>query len=515
MDDSRDVFRMRRRGLLLAAPALALCGALPARGAGGNPFALGVASGEPTPTGVVLWTRLAPDPLRGGGMPDAPVPVEWVIAEDEALRRPVRSGRVMAVAEEAHSVHLELDGLRPDRWYWYRFTAMGEASSIGRTRTAPAPGTMPRGLHIAVANCQQYEHGHYGAHRHIAASAPDLVAFLGDYIYEASWGRNLVRSHGGPTARSLEEYRNRHALYRSDPDLQDAHAACPWLVTWDDHEVSNDYANDIGEGERGAAFLARRAGAYQAFWEHMPLPRSAKPEGPNARIFRRAVFGDLAEFHILDDRQYRDPQPCQVPDRGGAPRVTEENCPSLNEPARSLLGAAQEAWLGDGLREGRARWPVILQQTRMARLGTGQGAPVYWTDGWDGYPAARRRLLEALAERPAGQATPLVLGGDIHAFLAAELRPDFDRPETPAVAVEFVATSITSQNNARYAARYPRDPHIAFADASRRGWLSLRLTAERAEAAMEAVLDPREADTEAETLRRFAVEPRQARLLPG
>lgn len=504
-----------RRGLVLAAPALALCGALPARGASGQPFSLGVASGDPSPEGVVLWTRLAPDPLRGGGMPDAPVPVEWVIAEDEALRRPLRQGRVLARPEEAHSVHLEVDGLRPGRWYWYRFAAMGEASPTGRTRTAPAPGSMPREIRIALGSCQHYEHGLFGAHRLIADSAPDLVAFLGDYIYEASWGRNLVRSHGGPTARTLAEYRNRHALYRSDPDLQAAHAACPWLVTWDDHEVANDYADDIGEAERGEAFLARRAAGYRAFWEHMPLPRRAKPRGPHAQLFRRAAFGDLAEFHILDDRQYRHPQPCQLPGRGGAPRVTEENCPILHDPARSLLGAAQEAWLAEGLRRGRARWPVILQQTRMARLGAGQGAPIYWTDGWDGYPAARRRLIEALAARPAGQATPLVMGGDIHAFLAAELRPDFDRPETPAVAVEFVATSITSQSNARYAAQYPRDPHIVFGDAAHRGWLALRLTPDAAEAGMQALADVRRADTAAAPLRRFAVEAGRARLLDG
>jgi alkaline phosphatase D len=487
---------------------------MPAWGAASSPFSLGVASGEPSAARIVLWTRLAPDPVRGGGMPDEPVAVDWVIADDEALRRPVRQGRVMAWPHEAHSVHVEVEGLQPDRWYWYRFTAMGETSPTGRTRTAPAPGTMPRELRIAVASCQQYEHGYYGVHRHIAASAPDVVAFLGDYIYEASWGRNLVRSHGGPTARTLEDYRNRYALYRADADLQAAHAACPWLITWDDHEVSNDYAGDIGERERGEVFLARRAAAYQAFWEHMPLPRSAKPVGPHARIFRRAAFGNLAEFHILDDRQYRDPQPCQPPDRGGATRVTEASCPALIDPARSMLGTEQEAWLSDGINRSRAQWTVILQQTRMARLGSGQDAATYWTDGWDGYPAARKRLLDTLAsQRDAG--APLVLGGDLHAFIAAELRPDFDRPETPTVAVELVGTSVTSQNNARYAERYPGDPHIAFADASRRGWLALRVTPNVTHAEMQTVVDATSPVTPAETLRRFAIEAGQPRLLPG
>ncbi len=506
---------MRRRTLLLAAPALALSGGLPARAAAGDPFALGVASGDPSATGVVLWTRLAPDPLRGGGMPEAPVEVSWLLAEDEALRRPVRQGRVMALPGEAHSVHLEIEGLQADRWYWYRFTAMGAASAVGRTRTAPAPGTLPRALHIAVASCQQYEQGYFGAHRHIAASSPDLVAFLGDYIYEASWGRNLVRSHGAPTARTLEDYRNRHALYRADADLQAAHAACPWLVTWDDHEVSNDYADDVGEQERGEPFLARRAAAYQAFWEHMPLPRAAKPAGPRAQLFRRAAFGDLADLHVLDDRQYRDVQPCQPPGRGGGTRVTEAQCPALNDPARSLLGTAQEAWLAQGLRDGRSRWTLILQQTRMARLRGGPGDPVYWTDGWDGYPAARRRLLDALSLRGPGQGTPLVLGGDIHAFLAAELWPDFDRAETPPMAVEFVTSSITSQNGTRYPASFPRNPHIAFADASRRGWIELRLTPEAATAALRTVDDVTDPASAAATHRRFAVEQGRPRLLAG
>ncbi len=507
---------MKRRTLLLAAPALALSGALPARAAALYPFTLGVGSGEPAPSGFVLWTRLAPDPLAGGGMPAVPVAVDWQIAEDEAFRRVVREGRVEAVPDEAHAVHLEIDGLRPGRWYWYRFAAMGERSQAGRARTAPAPGTMPAELRLAVASCQQYEQGYFAAHRHIAASAPDLVAFLGDYIYEASWGRNLVRSHGGPTARTLGDYRNRYALYRTDADLQAAHAACPWMVTWDDHEVSNDYANDIGERERGPPFLARRAAAYQAFWEHMALPRSAKPNGPDARIFRSASFADLAGFVVLDDRQYRDPQPCQPPDRGGATRVTVSTCPAVLDPGRTMLGAAQEAWFADTVARAQARWTLVLQQTRMARLGSGQGEPVYWTDGWDGYQAARRRLLETLgARRRDSPGAPLVLGGDIHAFLAAELRPDFDRPETAPVAVEFVATSITSQNRRHYAAHYPRDPHIAFADAARRGWLALRLTRDRAEAAMMALADVTDPGTSAYVHRRFAVEPERSQLLVG
>ena len=502
-----------RRTALLAAPGLALAGAIQAQPRA--PFTLGVASGEPTPSGVVLWTRLAPEPLRPDGGMQAPVPVDWVVAEDPGLRRIVARGQEMAVAEEAHSVHAEVAGLRPGRDYWYRFMAMGAASPVGRTRTAPAAGAMPQRLRLAIASCQQYEHGYYGAHRHIAASAPDLVLFLGDFIYEASWGRNLVRHHDTPTARTLADYRARHALYRGDEDLQASCAAAPWMVTWDDHEVSNDYANDVGERERGAPFLERRAAGYRAFWEHQPLPRSMKPQGPNARIFRRAAFGGLAEIHMLDDRQYRDPQACQRPDRGGATRVTLENCPELADPARSILGRDQEAWLLDGLRQGRSRWTLVAQQTRFARFGGDRTPPVYWTDGWDGYPASRRRILDALAVRRPDQGTPLVLGGDIHAFFAADLRPDFDRAETPSVAVELVGTSITSQNNARYAERYAQDPHVLFADAAYRGWLDVTLTRGRAEARMMALRDVRDRMTDAFPLKSFVVEAGRPRLQPG
>jgi len=502
-----------RRSALLAAPGLALTGAIQAQTR--TPFTLGVASGEPTPTGVVLWTRLAPEPLRPDGGMNVPVPVAWEIAEDQGLRRIVARGQEIAAAEEAHSVHAEVTGLRPGRDYWYRFIAAGVASPVGRTRTAPAPGSMPDRFRIAVASCQQYEQGYFGAHRLIAASAPDLMLFLGDFIYERSWGRNLVRHHNAPEARSLDDYRVRHALYRTDEDLQAACAAAPWMVTWDDHEVSNDYANDVGERERGAPFLERRAAGYRAFWEHQPLPRSMKPRGPHARIHRSAAFGGLFDLHMLDDRQYRDPQACQAPDRGGAPRVSLEACPQMADPARSILGREQEAWLLDGLRRGRSRWTLIAQQTRFARFGSDRTPATYWTDCWDGYPASRRRILDALAARRADQGTPVVLGGDIHAFFAADLRPDFDRPETPSVAAELVGTSITSQSSARFAERYAHEPHFLFGDATYRGWLDVTLTRGRAEARMMALRDVRDRIAQGFTLKSFVVEAGRPRLLPG
>ncbi|WP_426956489.1 alkaline phosphatase D family protein [Muricoccus radiodurans] len=512
-DRARTLILPRRRSLLragLALPGLALLGCAGARAAE-DPFSLGVASGEPGPDHVVLWTRLAPQPRNGGGMAPDPVPVDWVVARDPALRDVAQRGQATAVPEDAHSVHADIRGLEPDRPYWYRFTALGVASPVGRTRTAPRAGAMPASLRFAVASCQQYEHGYFGAYRHMVAEEPDVVVFLGDYIYEASWGRNLVRHHDSPTARDLEGYRDRYALYKSDPDLQAAHAAAPWLVTWDDHEVSNDYANDRGERERDEPFLARRAAAYKAFWEHMPLPESVRPRGASARIFRRADFGDLAAFHILDDRQYRDHQPCQRPDRGGATRVRAGECAERDDPARSLLGLEQERWLRDGLASSSARWNILAQQTRMARLGGGD-PPVYWTDGWDGYPAARRRLMDALTETRARN--PIVIGGDIHAHLVAELRPDFDRPETPPVAVEFTGTSITSQGG-RYRETYPNEPHIAYANGDHRGYVTVALTPGAAQAELRAVASVADRNTGISTLRRYRVESGRSGLLPS
>jgi alkaline phosphatase D len=218
-------------------PALAACAQGPVRFSG-NPFSLGIASGYPHPGGMVLWTRITglQDPVA--------VPVQWEVADDEAMRKVVASGTEQARPEWAHSVHAEPQGLEPDRWYWYRFTAGGAQTQVGRTRTAPAAGMQPARLRFAFASCQHYEQGFFGAYRHMVADQPDLLVFLGDYIYESSWGRDHVRKHDVSEPYTLEAYRARYTQYKADPDLQAAHAACPWIVTWDDHEVDNDYADD-------------------------------------------------------------------------------------------------------------------------------------------------------------------------------------------------------------------------------------------------------------------------------
>ncbi len=224
-----------------------------------DPFTLGVASGYPTPNDVVLWTRLAPSPLApGGGMPSEVVTVEWEIASDAQFRQH-RRARVLeyAVPDWAHSVHVEPGGLEAGRPYWYRFTAGGVRSPVGRTATAPARGATPERLRLAVASCQQYEHGYYTAYQAMVADEPDLILHLGDYIYELSWGERRIRSHDAPECHSLDDYRARYALYKSDPLLRAAHAACPWLLTWDDHEVENDYAADVSEEDDGPNGFSR------------------------------------------------------------------------------------------------------------------------------------------------------------------------------------------------------------------------------------------------------------------
>jgi alkaline phosphatase D len=405
------------------------------------PFALGVASGDPSHDGVVLWTRIAPDPLRGGGAPPEALEVGWELAVDDGMRRIVGRGSTVAEPDLGHSVHVELDGLEPDRWYWYRFHVGGETSPVGRTRTLPPPGAMPHHLRFAFASCQHYEDGYYTAYRHMAAEELDVVVHLGDYIYEYGGEVQRVRMHTGGEVRTLDDYRNRYALYKGDPDLQAAHAAFPWIVTWDDHEVDNNYANGVAEDSQPTgAFLARRASAYQAYYEHLPLRRGSLPSGPAMQIYRAASFGGLARFFVLDTRQFRSDQPC-----GDGLKLV---CPGVYDPAATLLGAEQEAWLFEGLAASDARWNVLAQQVLMARLDSEPGPPLeVYMDNWNGYDAARRRVLDFLATRR--PANPVVLTGDIHSSWVCDLKRDFDEPDSPTVATELVGTSISSGGDGR------------------------------------------------------------------
>jgi alkaline phosphatase D len=402
----------------------------------GPPFSLGVASGDPSPDGVVLWTRLAPVPLDGGGMPDESVEVAWTVARDERMTQVVQSGTVVATPELGHSVHVEVTGLEPDRWYWYRFRSGGEVSRVGRTRTFPAPGAPVSQMRLAFVSCQHYETGFFTAYRHMLEDDLDLVVHLGDYIYEYEGRDGRARKHTGDEIELLGDYRNRYALYKMDPDLQAAHARFPFVVTWDDHEVDNNYAADVSEDDLPAElFLRRRAEAYQAYFEHMPLRRAAQPAGSRMQLYRQLSFGDLASFFVLDTRQYRTDQPCG--DRSGP------SCAGVVAPEATLLGDEQELWLTDGLDRSSSRWNVLPQQVMMARVDRAPGDEERISmDQWSGYEAARRRLMEFLATRR--PANPVVLTGDIHTNWVNDLKVDYADEAAPVVATEFVGTSITS-----------------------------------------------------------------------
>jgi alkaline phosphatase D len=444
-----------------------------------TPFTLGIASGYPHTSGMTLWTRIAPrDPLA---IAQSAIEVTWEVASDDGFRRIAARGRALAAPEWAHSIHAGVTGLEPGRVYWYRFRAGGATSPVGRTRTAPAPGANESRMRFAFAACQQYEQGYYVAYRHMAGEDLDLVVHLGDYIYESSWGRNHVRSHASGEPYTLADYRARYALYKSDDDLQAAHAAFPWLVTWDDHEVDNDYANDRSQDlDPPEVFLARRAAAYQAYYEHMPLPAWARPSGANMQLYAALGYGRLASFFVLDGRQYKSHQVCPRPGRGGSSVTRDEECAARLDPALTFLGSRQEAWLYERLGASSARWNVIAQQTLMAQTDRLAGdAVAYWTDGWDGYPRARERLLTALSA--SGRSNPIVLSGDVHMSAVTDLKVNFADTKAPVVATEFVCPSISSQgpSGARTQQFMQENPHIRFADGTRRGYCTMELTPKR------------------------------------
>ncbi len=404
------------------------------------PFQLGVASGDPTADGVVLWTRLAPLPLAGGGMPAEPVPVRWEIAQDERFTIIARRGEAVALPEFAHSVHVEVDGLQPARWYWYRFHVGAEVSAVGRTRTLPAAATLPERFRFAFVSCQNFEQGLFTAYEHLAKEELELVIHLGDYIYEYAGKDNLVRKHQGPECTTLDGYRTRYAQYKQDPALQAMHAAVPWLVTADDHEFDNNCASLISEeaGVTPQVFAARRAAAYQAFYEHMPLRRAALPKNGDMLLFRRVQAGRLADFHVLDTRQYRSDQPCGDHNK--------PQCAEALSSDQTMLGSAQREWLLAGLGGSQAGWNVLAQQVMMGRVDRKPGEGVaYCMDQWPGYEMERRQLLRFFHERKVPN--PVVLTGDIHTNWANELIADFDDLGGRVVASEFVGTSISSSGN--------------------------------------------------------------------
>ncbi|MEG3124086.1 alkaline phosphatase D family protein [Sphingomonas sp. GB1N7] len=511
---------LTRRTLILASAGSAALLSVGARGALRLPpglFTLGIASGDPSPDGFVLWTRLAPLPLDAdGGMPPVTVPVRWEVAEDEGFARIVRSGVVRAEARWGHSVHVDVAGLRPARRYFYRFIAGGEASPVGRTITAPAVGAKVDRLRVCFGSCQKYEVGRYGAYAHIVADDPDLVLFLGDYIYEdkVKDGDEAVRRLDLSEAVDLAGYRARYAAYKLDPLLQAAHRAAPWVLTWDDHEVANDYggARDQNNSDP-AVFLARRAAAYQAYYEHQPLRAATRPNRDGGmHLYRTLDWGQLAQFQILDDRQYRGLPACQPPElaeRHLRYRSLIEACVTLGDPHRSMLGERQDRWLMTALAATRAQWNVLAQQTLMhqqVRIDSGhpERGDQFGADTWSGFPAARDRIFRRWAE--VGTGNPIALGGDIHAFAAADIR-DPARPDGAAIGTEFVGGSITSVlRDPSYKALAARNG-LGFAEDAKRGYGRLDLTPAGGEMVFRGLNDSRREDSGIADIARFALEP--------
>ena len=478
MKDRHALPLTRRRFLEIVAASAAMTAAgcdLGKKSIAAYPFTLGVASGDPLPDRVVLWTRLAPEPLApdgSGGMAPEPFTVFWEIANDENFRSIVRAGAAVADPSLGHSVHVDVNGLLPDRWYFYRFHADGYASPTARTRTLPALGAAPSLMRFASAACQNWTQGYYTAHAGLAAEDLDFVSFVGDYIYE-SGSTGPVRSHGGPRIENLAGYRNRYGLYKGDPNLQAAHANFPWIVTWDDHEVANNYAGvfaDENATPSPTPFLQLRAAGYQAWYEHQPV-RLLPPKGQNYRIYRDLGFGDLASIFVADTRQYRTDQPC-----GDELNVV---CAGFPDPGGQMMGLEQEAWLFDGIARSSSRWNVVAQGVVFAPTPIGNRLNF---DQWDGYPVARKRVVDFLSTRE--ERNTVILTGDIHASGAGwvpGLTPGLPATYSDPVASEFVATGISSSSFDEGTAAlvellFQSYPHIEYFEAISRGYVRHEVT---------------------------------------
>jgi alkaline phosphatase D len=465
------------------------------------PFKLGIASGEPAADSVVLWTRLAPSPLNAdgqGGMANADVVVDWQVSTSDRFTSLVASGSVTARYADAHSVHVVAGGLAPDAEYFYRFRAQGHISPVGRTRTAPATTALGRDFVMAFGSCAHYESGYYTAYRRMAEDRPDLILHLGDYIYEDAATAGSVREHVGAEIVSLAEYRRRYAQYKSDPDLQAAHAIAPWLVVPDDHEVENNYAGTVRENNTpaltAAQWTARRTAAYRAYYENMPLRPISAPSGNSIPLYRRVRWGRLATFHMLDTRQFRSDQAC-----GDGWKV----CADADLASRSLTGAAQETWLLDGLGQHLGTWDILGQQVFFARRFDAAGASSM--DAWDGYRASRNRIQQGWVQRTVRN--PVVLTGDVHRAWANNLKADYANPNSATIGTELVCTSISSGGNGTGSTTIPdvaNNPHLRF-HSDRRGYVRTTIGPTQIRADFRVVNTVTEHGAPVSTLRSFAI----------
>jgi len=445
-----------------------------------DPFGLGVASGDPGRDGFVLWTRLVgafAEPLAA----DA-VEVRYELSTDPGFRHIIRAGRGVAYPARAHAVHVEIVGLRAGRAYWYRFHAMGVTSPIGRAATVP--DTADR-LKIAMTSCQHWEQARFGVYRDIVAAEPDIILQLGDYVYEQSYSDGVkVREFGAPEPRDLDGYRRRHALYKTDPELQAAHRTCPWIVTWDDHEVLNDYAGLANrEGLSPSAFAPRRAAAYQAYFEHMPIRPSLWRALSQPRLYRAVDWANLASLSVLDTRQYRSAPPCALPNV--ARNVRLDSCAEATAPQRTIMGAAQERWLSTRLSRETRPWSLIAQQVFFAPLWLDGTHHVTFSDQWDGYAANRDRLLDEL--RGPAVRNPVILSGDVHSFWINDL----NRADGTPVAAEIVTSALgaASPPTGRFGDVARNNPHVRYHNLQQAGWVLLDIEKTRLTADMRVIAD--------------------------
>ena len=507
-----------RRKLLMLAGQIGLAATVPAARLaatprGDYPFRLGVASGDPWPDGFVIWTRLAPRPLdEHGGMPQTAFVVCWEVAHDEGFKAIARKGVTLARPEFGHSVHVEVEGLQPFRHYWYRFTLTGgEASPVGRARTAPAAGSEVDRLRLAVAGCQHWEAGFFDAWGHLAAEPDlDLVFHYGDYIYEGAsrpLGKNIVRQHVGAEATCLDDYRRRHAQYKTDPHLQAAHASCAFVTSFDDHEVDNNWAGDHDQdGTAPERFAVRRRAALQAWYENMPLRRAQRPGANGPKSFRRLNFGRLLRMHVLDTRSYRSDQPCND--------GKIEPCPISAHDSPTVLGAPQESWLRDSLRGG-SRWDLLAQQVLVmpyTRFKKGESESFTSFDTWDGYRPARERLIGTIRE--AKPTNLIIASGDFHRNIVGTLPARDEAPDGNQVAVEFLASSISSRGTQPYAAREkPANPHLSLVETVR-GYHVHEITAQRWRTEVRAMDTVERPGGACSTLAKFEVQTGRAEVHP-
>jgi alkaline phosphatase D len=514
---------MIRRHFLFAAQAVAATLWLP-RSAWAqprlqsDPFALGVASGAPTADSVVLWTRLVADSLVLSGVGTAGVTVRWELAQDAQFKQIVQTGQHTALPLLAHSVHVEVPNLQADRWYFYRFMLGDAVSATGRTRTLPAPDALANRLRIAYASCQRWEHGYFSAYTHMLQEDVDFVMFLGDYIYEYPNASNAVRKPTGGWVVSLDDYRKRYALHKSEPELQAMHAACPWLMSWDDHEVQNDYSG-TSEGNGGPIvdFVARRMAAYQAYYEHMPLRASTLTRafsglgtGAELRIYQQMQFGRLAQITLLDTRQYKSPLACTEGGVAGSSTLDPAQCAIWNDPARTMLGESQEAWFAKTALQSQGPWNICGQSSlvgqRDFKTGATRRGQTLWNDGWDGYGPARSRLIDAMAQNK--QSMPVMLGGDVHANWVGHVKADYSNPASANIGVEFCGTSITARSNPsdKLAEQLVRNPHFVFADDVRKGYGIAQFTPKHLTTSLRVVSDVAQRATTVSTLAKFVVQ---------